>query len=193
MDLFSDDENFWNGNEENELISIDSLDESIQSELTSNDESTGEATPRKKSRKIVYKEEAKFDSEQSFEEWLREEKQSNWTRLFQENSINTNNNCRWRQRGSITTYRCKFSQKKGYRCNMKLQIFRSQRSNHITAEISDGTHTHFPNENTPLEGHLKLTAEIKILINRFHNQEGKTPAQIRNRLIEVCRNLYLHL
>ena len=47
MDLFSDDEHFWNGNEENELISIDSLDESIQPELTSNDESTGEATPRK--------------------------------------------------------------------------------------------------------------------------------------------------
>ena len=63
MDLFSDDENFWNGNEENEHISIESFDESIQSdELTSNDESAGEETPRKKSRKIAYKEVAKFDS-----------------------------------------------------------------------------------------------------------------------------------
>ena len=53
MDLFSDDENFWNGNEENEHISIESFDESIQSdELTSNDESAGEETPRKKSRKF---------------------------------------------------------------------------------------------------------------------------------------------
>ena len=83
MDLFSDDENFWNDNEENELISIKSFDESIQSdELTSNDESAGEETPRKKSRKIACKEVAVFDSEQSFEEWLREEKQSNWIRLF---------------------------------------------------------------------------------------------------------------
>ena len=63
MDLFSDDENSWNGNEENEHISIESFDESIQSdELTSNDESAGEETPRKKSRKIAYKEVAKFDS-----------------------------------------------------------------------------------------------------------------------------------
>ena len=40
-------------------------------------------------------------------------------------------------------HKCKFSQKKGYKCTMILQIFRSQRSNLITAEISDGTHTHF--------------------------------------------------
>ena len=54
MDLFSDDEHFWNGNEENELISIESFDESIQSdELTSNDKSAGEETPRKNGPPLI--------------------------------------------------------------------------------------------------------------------------------------------
>ena len=79
-DLFSDDEHFWTGNEEGETIVSDQYKELAQSD-TSDDESAGEATPRQKFRKILYKEEAKFDNEQSLEELL-EEKQLNWTRLY---------------------------------------------------------------------------------------------------------------
>ena len=83
-DFFSDDEHFWMRNEEDETIVLEQNEELAQSDTSkSDDKSAGEATPRKKSRKILYKEEAKFDNEQSLEEWLREEKQLNWTWLYE--------------------------------------------------------------------------------------------------------------
>jgi hypothetical protein len=73
---------------------------------------------------------------------------------------------------------CKFARRKSYECHKTMRVIRPHHTFEIRVEESDLPHSlHLPK--IPLEGALKLTPEVKQILNQSYN-DNKTASQVYN-------------
>jgi hypothetical protein len=88
--------------------------------------------------------------------------------------------------GILTTYKCKFKQRKAYNCKSTLRVYRPQNSQIIRIDISAIDHNH--EASLPLKDKLLLTEKTKQIIFDNH-KEGKSPSRIRN-ILQDARSIF---